>query len=96
MRDFAVMPRLEVTVEGHSDAGSTGAVRMNSSEALAASVRNVLVGLGISADKITIRGFGDTRPLGPSREANRRVEVVFSSEDIGKNASWDRGYPLSR
>ena len=69
---------------------------MNSSESLAAAARNVLVGLGISPDKIVIRGYGDTRPLGPVRETNRRVEVVFSSEDIGKNATWDRGYPLSR
>ncbi len=68
-----------VEIQGHTDNTGTPAGNMTLSQSRAESVRDALVRLGIPADKLTARGFGQTRPLRPNltaagRTANRRVE----------------------
>ncbi len=68
-----------VEIQGHTDNTGTPAGNMTLSQSRAESVRDALVRLGIPADKLTARGFGQTRPLRPNltvagRSANRRVE----------------------
>lgn len=74
---------IRVTVEGHTD--STGADRSNLSlsEARARSVWNYLAPrLSLPASAVTIRGFGETRPVADNateegRAKNRRVDLLI-------------------
>lgn len=68
-------------VEGHTD--NVGAAEMNLelSQKRADSVKKELVDRGVSADMLTTKGYGETRPIAPNETAagrarNRRVEFV--------------------
>ena len=67
-----------VEIQGHTDNQGTAEGNMTLSQQRAEAVRDRLVQLGVSADRLTARGFGQTRPLRPNltvagRAANRRV-----------------------
>ncbi len=75
-------PERDVVIEGHTD--SLGSVDFNQalSERRALTVKNALLERGITANRVTARGFGPARPLvgndTPSgRQQNRRVEIVL-------------------
>jgi flagellar motor protein MotB len=76
---------LTVAVEGHGD-------RFSSERA--AVVRDALMRDGVPPGALSAQGFGNSRPLGPGREENRRVEIVIAGEPIGNSASWDRSYQV--
>jgi flagellar motor protein MotB len=90
-------PGLQVAVEGYSDSATTGSQALKRAE----SVRRMLIGHGLAADRSSARGLGDSRPLvsnsSPAgREQNRRVELVIAGDSIGTVASWDRTYSLTQ
>ncbi|MFO0605407.1 MAG: OmpA family protein [Polyangiales bacterium] len=67
-----------VEIQGHTDNQGTPENNMTLSQQRADAVRERLVQLGVAADKLTARGFGQTRPIRPNltvagRAANRRV-----------------------
>jgi outer membrane protein OmpA-like peptidoglycan-associated protein len=70
-----------ITVEGHTDARGDEAYNRRLSLRRAESVKAWLVGQGgIAASRITVRGFGEARPVasnttGEGRARNRRVVV---------------------
>lgn len=71
-----------ILIEGHSD--KTGEAKYNQwlSEKRAVSVKTYLVSLGISAERITTAGLGDSKPIDDNktkegRLKNRRVEVTL-------------------
>ncbi|HEY0252991.1 MAG TPA: OmpA family protein [Kofleriaceae bacterium] len=71
----------KLEIQGHTD--STGAADHNQklSEKRAASVKSYLVKAGIAGDRLTTKGFGQTKPVAANdtslgRSQNRRVEVV--------------------
>lgn len=74
-------PEVKIRIEGHTD--STGMPEEDLSLSLnrAESVRNYLVrNLRISADALSISGFGGDKPIVPNinwrnRDKNRRVEI---------------------
>lgn len=77
-------PQRMVLVEGFTD--STGSTSHNQelSERRATSVRGALQEQGISADRIAIRGYGESYPVATNdtnmnRQLNRRVEIVLSN-----------------
>ncbi len=79
---FKSNPLVTAHVLGHTD--STGPIPYNQtlSEKRAQSVINYLVAKGISPDRLTARGFGESQPLAPNstkqgRQKNRRVELKF-------------------
>jgi outer membrane protein OmpA-like peptidoglycan-associated protein len=81
-------PGLNLTVEGHTD--NTGSMDFNQklSEQRANSVRQYLVEQGISAQRISAQGLGQSQPRAPNdsaanRQLNRRVELVIFGEVIG-------------
>ncbi len=81
-------PQRTVLVEGFTD--STGAASYNQqlSERRATAVQSALQGLGVSRDRIAIRGYGEAYPVASNntaqdRQLNRRVEIVLS-DDNGK------------
>ena len=85
-------PTLHLQVEGHTDSVGTDEYNQNLSEHRAQAVRDYLVQQGISANTIGSRGLGKTQPIATNdtpegRQQNRRVELVFSGDAIGNNAS---------
>jgi outer membrane protein OmpA-like peptidoglycan-associated protein len=83
-------------VEGHADVRGQAAYNMWLSEERAGRVRTVLISLGLPAEKVTAKGFGNTRPRAEGRsdealQQNRRVELVVirkrpATEPAGQGA----------
>ncbi len=76
-------PQRTVLVEGFTD--STGAASYNQelSERRATSVRTALQEMGVSRDRVAVRGYGQSYPVAANdtaqnRQLNRRVEIVIS------------------
>jgi len=73
---------LKVSIEGHTDNVGNGRANMTLSEKRAAAVKAYLVStLGVSAARLTSKGYGDTKPVADNttpegRQKNRRVELV--------------------
>lgn len=72
-------PALRLAVEGHTDNHGDSAKNMILSQERAQVVANYLIGKGVSDQKISAKGYGDTRPLTKEKMANgyarnRRVE----------------------
>ena len=77
-------PQLDVRVEGHTDStGGNAAAKVELATRRANMVRLYLAGQGVDRDRITTKGWGMQKPLGPEdtdekRRRNRRVEFFFS------------------
>jgi outer membrane protein OmpA-like peptidoglycan-associated protein len=77
-------PDRTVMVEGFTDSTGSAAHNKDLSERRAASVAQALVGLGVSRERIGMRGYGEAFPVAPNntaanRQLNRRVEIVLSN-----------------
>lgn len=95
---------LPVIVEGHTDSSGDAAANERLSKVRAQSVANELVFNGIAPERITVRGYGDSRPVAPDkhpdgtdnpegRSSNRRVDVTINSRPDGvavQPRSWSR------
>jgi len=69
-------------VEGHTDNTGKPEYNMKLSQERAQNVMDFLIGQGVSKDRITSVGFGETRPIADNktkkgRALNRRVDVVM-------------------
>jgi OOP family OmpA-OmpF porin len=74
-------PELKFSVEGHTDSDGEDASNQKLSEARAKAVLETMVKLGISSDRLTSKGHGESKPMvgndSPEGKAqNRRVEFV--------------------
>jgi outer membrane protein OmpA-like peptidoglycan-associated protein len=79
----------KVVIEGFTDSTGSEEYNLNLSERRANTVKNALLDLGISADRIISRGYGKSYPVAGNdtaagRQLNRRVEVIVSrnADDI--------------
>ncbi|MEP1214533.1 MAG: OmpA family protein [Marinobacter sp.] len=75
-----------VRVEGYTDSTGEASYNQGLSERRAESVRDALVGMGISRDRVETKGFGEEYPVATNdtsggRQQNRRVEIVISDEE---------------
>jgi outer membrane protein OmpA-like peptidoglycan-associated protein len=73
-------PTANFSLEGHTDNTGSDALNQKLSEERAAAVKNFLVENGISASRLTSKGFGESTPVESNKTAkgkanNRRVEV---------------------
>jgi len=73
-------PDSDILVKGHTDSMGSEKHNQELSERRAKTVKNYLIDKGVSAQRITAIGFGETMPIAPndsteSRQKNRRVEV---------------------
>ncbi len=82
---FKQYPQRKVMIEGFTD--STGGMGRNQelSNDRAYSVRTALLGMGVSNDRITSKGYGESYPVAGNdtaagRQLNRRVEIIVSDE----------------
>ncbi len=72
---------LNFSVEGHTDSDGDEALNQTLSEARAKAVKERLISLGISANRLKSAGWGESKPIGENGTAegkanNRRVEFV--------------------
>lgn len=68
-------PNLRLSIAGHTDKLGNPANNLKLSEARAQTVANYLIEKGVAADRITTKGYGDTKPLiKKAHVKNRRVE----------------------
>jgi OmpA-OmpF porin, OOP family len=80
-----------VLIEGHTDSMGTDANNQVLSEQRARAVQTALLERGVSASQLSSVGKGESTPVagndtGSGRQANRRVELIFS-QDGGRVAS---------
>lgn len=73
-----------IEIQGHTDNRGGAQHNMELSQQRADAVRTYLVNAGIAADRLTARGYGDTRPVAPNitaggRARNRRVQFIITS-----------------
>jgi len=81
-------PRRTVLIEGYTDSTGSSSHNLELSQRRADSVRNALLAMGISGDRIATHGYGEAFPAagndsGSGRQMNRRVEIVLSEEGAG-------------
>ncbi len=74
-------PSIHVEVGGHTDSIGSDAYNMKLAERRAQTVADQLEKDGISASRLTVRGYGKTKPIADNKTAegrarNRRVELV--------------------
>ena len=79
-------PDKKVIIEGHTCWIGTEEYNMELSLRRAASVKNYLISNGLNADKLSIKGYGEERPIADNttkqgRQANRRVEFKVLAND---------------
>ncbi|MEM7052647.1 MAG: OmpA family protein [Acidobacteriota bacterium] len=76
---LAKLPALEVEIAGHTDSQGDPAFNLQLSRDRAAATRVYLTDRGITADRMTAVGYGQTRPIADNataegRRRNRRIE----------------------
>jgi len=73
-------PSMKVQIQGHTDSMGSDAYNQTLSEKRAGAVRDYMVSKGISADRLTVKGFGESKPVATNdtaegRAQNRRVQL---------------------
>lgn len=82
-----------VVVEGHTDGDGTEESNQKLSEKRATSVAQYAQALGVTAERFTTMGYGETMPVGDNATAegkalNRRVEIaIFANEKMKEAAA---------
>ena len=76
LKDF---PKMEVSVEGHTDSQGSDGYNQGLSERRANAVRDFLIKEGLDSSRLKSLGYGEAKPIASNRtrrgrEANRRVE----------------------
>ena len=75
-------PSAKFSITGHTDTTGKAEFNLKLSKERASAVKNYLISNGISADRLTSDGFGDTQPIDDNKSSkgrtnNRRVEVKY-------------------
>lgn len=74
---------VNLTIEGHTDSDADDNYNLTLSQKRTESVKNYLISKGISAERLTAIGYGESRPIASNKTAagkakNRRVELKTS------------------
>lgn len=76
-------PERHVLIEGFTDSTGSNSHNQALSERRATSVQRALLELGVTRDRVSVRGYGEEYPVAANdtadnRQLNRRVEIVLS------------------
>lgn len=79
-------PRHRIRIEGFADSRGSEAHNLGLSTRRAQALKDALVSLGVSAERIEAVGLGEAHPVASNRtesgrQQNRRVEVLFSDDE---------------
>ncbi len=85
-------PDTKIKVDGHTDSTGSDSYNQGLSERRAKSVATYLNSLGVTADRITQTGFGESMPVADNntvegRQLNRRVEIGILADENLKEAA---------
>jgi OOP family OmpA-OmpF porin len=77
-------PDLKIRIDGHTDFRGSDAYNQTLSENRANAVKNYFIQQGISADILSVKGFGESQPVKPNDSEenmalNRRVELTVNN-----------------
>ncbi len=89
VKEITASPNSRVLIEGHTDnipTGKSGSDNMDLSLRRAKAIANILALHGISKDRISVTGYGETQPINSNdteegRAKNRRVEVKLLPQE---------------
>ncbi len=78
-------PQRKVMIEGHTDSRGSDTYNQALSERRAEAVQKALGNMGVSSERVTTRGYGESSPAATNdtaagRQINRRVEIVLSDD----------------
>jgi outer membrane protein OmpA-like peptidoglycan-associated protein len=78
-------PKLTIEISGHTDNQGSKTYNQNLSQNRSKSVYDYLVNKGISASRLTYKGYGDTMPISENnteegRALNRRTEFKVTGK----------------
>lgn len=81
VRTLKQNPDMRVEVDGHTDSVGSDAYNQRLSEKRAQAVKNYLMHQGIESSRISVEGFGESKPVASNstadgRAKNRRAEIV--------------------
>lgn len=81
---LAAVPDKHLLIEGYTDSDGASEYNLSLSELRAQSVQKILLAGGIAEERLTIKGYGQTKPIADNSTAagkaqNRRVEIVLES-----------------
>lgn len=73
-------PSAKFSIEGHTDSVGSNTLNQNLSEERASSVMNFLIERGIASNRLSSKGFGESKPIATNatkvgQAQNRRVEI---------------------
>ena len=79
-------PGTKIFISGHTDDQGSDEYNMNLSEKRAKAVYNFLINHDINHDRLTYKGFGESKPISSktdekSRKLNRRIEFSIKIKD---------------
>ena len=82
---FKANPTTKATIEGYTDSVGSASSNLELSGRRAGAVMSALVGLGVPADRLSMRSHGEEMPVASNdtasgRQMNRRVEIVFAPQ----------------
>ncbi|MBX3260223.1 MAG: OmpA family protein, partial [Labilithrix sp.] len=92
-------PRIRrVEVQGHTDGTGTPGHNQKLSEDRASAVVAWLTAHGVAAERLTAKGYGDSKPLVPNvtelnKQRNRRVQFIITEQDPAEAAPGPLGAP---
>ncbi len=97
-------PSLDVEIHSHTDSKGKPAYNLSLSQRRAESVLNYLVDNGIERSRLTAKGFGDTKPVAPNKNAdgsdnpdnrqlNRRTEFKIAKDVPERRIIYDSNKP---
>jgi OOP family OmpA-OmpF porin len=85
-------PEVNVSIEGHTDNVGDNDMNQKLSEERADAVRKQLISMGIKDERLTSKGFGESKPVNTNetpegRAENRRVEFVKNTGSASSGTS---------